>query len=81
MTVARSRTRGGDRELRAAVAALDRFASDPWTPDEVVCWSVGHRSKPTYEVIARPLTRRRLVGALILWCLLSPGGGIGRRLA
>lgn len=57
VTVARSRTRGGDRELRAAVAALDRFASDPWTPDEVVLVRSVIGPKPEYEVIVRsPLT-------------------------
>lgn len=57
VTVARSRTRGGDRELSAAVAALGRFASDAWTPDEVVLVRSVTGPKPTYEVIARsPLT-------------------------
>ena len=57
VTVARSRTRGGDRELRAAVATLDRFASDPWTPDEVVLVRSVIGPKPEYEVIVRsPLT-------------------------
>ncbi|TXH31881.1 MAG: RNA 2',3'-cyclic phosphodiesterase [Actinobacteria bacterium] len=57
VTVARSRTRGGDRELSAAVAALGRFASDAWTPDEVVLVRSVIGPKPEYEVIVRsPLT-------------------------
>ena len=57
VTVARSRTREGDRELRTAVAALSRFASDPWMPDEVVLVRSVMGPKPMYEVIARsPLT-------------------------
>ncbi|HRY08414.1 MAG: RNA 2',3'-cyclic phosphodiesterase [Actinobacteria bacterium] len=57
MTVARSRTRTGDRQVRAAVSALEGFQSPSWTPSELtlVLSTIGPR--PAYEVIARsPLT-------------------------
>ena len=57
VTVARSRTATGRRQLARAAADLASFRSPPWIPDEVTLVRSTTGPRPSYEVIARtPLT-------------------------
>lgn len=57
VTVARSRTRAGDRQVAAAVSVLEGFQTQWWTPQELTLVRSTTGPRPAYEVIARtPLT-------------------------
>ena len=53
ITVARSRSNAGDRQLRRAMTDLGEFVSPAWTPSDytLVRSTLGPRTR--YEVIAR----------------------------
>ncbi len=53
ITVARSRSNAGDRQLRLAMDDLASFTSPAWTPSDYTLVRSTLGPRPTYEVIAR----------------------------